>query len=141
MECNVFSQIEKEILADKDIRKVVTEVLTQIDEEGAVSVHKIGDEKMRELNRKYRDIDGTTDVLSFSMGEGEQYAPVADLGDIFISVPKIKKQAKEQEVSPKEEFKRVLIHGVLHLLGYDHQQPEESEEMFSLQKKLLKQVT
>ncbi|PSO45726.1 MAG: rRNA maturation RNase YbeY [Parcubacteria group bacterium QH_9_35_7] len=109
MECNVFSQIEKEILANEEVEKVVTEVLTQIDEEGAVSVHKIGDKKMRELNR--------------------------------ISVPQIKKQAKEQEVPPKEEFKRVLIHGVLHLLGYDHQQPEESEEMFSLQKKLLKQVT
>ncbi len=141
MECNIFSQTEDGILADNEIKKIVTKILTQINEEGAVSVHKIEDEKMRELNHEYRDIDETTDVLSFSMEEGEQFAPVDDLGDIFISVPQVKKQAKEQQVSPEEEFKRVLIHGVLHLLGYDHQQPEESKEMFSLQKKILKQVT
>jgi probable rRNA maturation factor len=86
---------------------------------------------MRSLNRRYRGIDRTTDVLSFSQREG-QFADIRSdiLGDIVISVPAAVRQARELNHSLVHEIERLLVHGLLHLLGYDHERsPAEARKM------------
>lgn len=85
-----------------------------------VSVLLVGDGRMRKLNREYRGKDKTTDVLSFPQG-GPCGAALCSLGDIVISVPQTIRQAGEYGATFYEELARLLIHGLLHLLGYDHE--------------------
>lgn len=107
--------------------------------EGIFSITFIGDEKMREMNSKYRGIDRTTDVLSFALNDSEDEfeKAVEVLGDIFISIPKMKAQAEEYGHSEKRELSFLSIHGLLHILGYDHMNPEDEKIMFDLQKEVL----
>lgn len=88
-----------------------------------VNVLFTGDRAMRTLNRRYRGKDRPTDVLSFSFREGAFPQVQPDLlGDIIIAVPVAERQAREQGHSLRREFERLLVHGVLHLAGYDHEQ-------------------
>ena len=82
----------------------------------------IGDRAMRTLNRNYRGKDSTTDVLSFSMREG-RYGGVQPnmLGDIVIAMPVARRQAVDAGLTMQQELERLLIHGLLHLVGYDHE--------------------
>lgn len=106
---------------------------------GAFSITLIDDEKMHEMNLKYRGIDRTTDVLSFALNDGETLEEEINLlGDIFISIPKMISQAKEYGHSEKRELSFLSIHGLLHLLGYDHQNREDEEIMFGLQEEVLR---
>lgn len=86
--------------------------------------------RLRRLNRRYRGRDKVTDVISFAMSEGadSQYN-AKELGDIFISLPRARRQAREYETTAREEIKRLVIHGVLHLLGYDHIKPGPARQM------------
>lgn len=99
----------------------------------------IDDEEMHKLNKEYRGIDRTTDVLSFALNDNKHIdAIVNSLGDIFISIPKMKSQAEEYGHSEKRELSFLALHGLLHLLGYDHTLgKKEEEEMFGLQKEIL----
>jgi probable rRNA maturation factor len=89
--------------------------------------------EIRELNRNYRHIDAETDVLSFGMEEGQALPRPAGsaryLGDIAISVERARSQAVEYGHSVEREFAFLTVHGVLHLLGHDHHQPEEQRRM------------
>ena len=101
----------------------------------------IDDEEMQKLNKEYRGIDRTTDVLSFALNDNKHINPVINsLGDIFISIPKMKSQAKEYGHSEKRELSFLTIHGILHLLGYDHMEKDEEEIMFGLQKEILNEL-
>ena len=107
---------------------------------GTFSCTFIDDDKMHELNKTYRNIDKTTDVLSFAINDGETKKERLDeliLGDIFISIPKMKAQAIEYETGEKRELAFLLVHGLLHLLGYDHMNVDEEKEMFNLQEVIL----
>lgn len=84
-----------------------------------ISVLLVNDDAMRRFNKQYRGIDRTTDVLSFPQSPFAA-APVF-LGDIVISLPKARRQAEEYRTSFGLEIARLLVHGVLHLLGYDHE--------------------
>lgn len=98
---------------------------------------------MRALNRLHRGVDRTTDVLSFPQFDGSPFPPGAELmlGDIVINLHKTGRQAKEYGVSFNEELKRLLIHGLLHLLGYDHEQGEKAErKMQQKAKKLFENI-
>ena len=97
------------------------------------------DEEVHYLNKTYRNIDRTTDVLSFALNDGGAFpGPINVLGDIYISIPKMKEQAKEYGHSEKRELSFLAVHGLLHLLGYDHTLGEKEEkEMFDLQKEIL----
>lgn len=95
--------------------------------EAELSILITGDEEIRSLNRDYRALDRSTDVLSFSQVEGE--GPVSArqlLGDVVISWETAGRQASELGHSLHEELQRLLIHGVLHLLGFDHEEDEEA---------------
>lgn len=108
-----------------------------------ISVLLTGDRKMRQLNSTYRGKDATTDVLSFSQLEGcccmAQPGGRVNLGDIVISLPKAELQAEEYGTGFEEELARLLIHGFLHLLGYDHERgPKEAARMRRLETKILR---
>lgn len=105
--------------------------LTQRD----ASVILVDDIKMQEMNKQYRDINKTTDVLTFIDDEDSTY-----LGDVFVNVDALERQAKEYGHSLKREFCFLVTHGVLHLLGYDHQTNKEAEVMFALQEEILSEI-
>ena len=90
-----------------------------------VAVRITSAKELRALNRTYAGEDHTTDVLSFA-GEGSH------VGDIAISWPAVLEQAREQGHSPQKEVAILLVHGFLHLLGWDHRTPAETEEMWRL---------
>ncbi len=93
----------------------------------------VGNEEIRRLNRKYRGKNKITDVLSFATDE--KGGPF--LGDIVLCVPRIQKQARQHQLHDVEEFSYLLLHGLLHLLGYDHEKSAaEEKKMFRLQDKL-----
>lgn len=102
----------------------------------------IDDEEMHRMNKEYRNIDRTTDVLSFALNDNSHIkTEINSLGDIFISIPKMKSQALEYNHSEKRELSFLTVHGILHLLGYDHTLgKKEEEEMFSLQKEILNEL-
>ena len=101
----------------------------------------IDDEEMHKMNKEYRGIDRTTDVLSFALNDNKHINPILNsLGDIFISIPKMIEQAKEYGHSEKRELSFLVVHGMLHLLGYDHMEKEDEEIMFGLQKEILEEL-
>lgn len=103
------------------------------------SIIFIDDEKMQELNNTYRGIDRTTDVLSFAFEDNEEViGSNRILGSIFVSIPKMEEQAREYGHSKTRELSFLVVHGLLHLLGYDHTKGEKEEkEMFSRQELVL----
>lgn len=134
----VYSTVRLPLLSAAEIQRCVSCALKKLKVSGSLSIHCIGDKRMRKLNYQYRRKDKTTDVLSFSLREGPTvFGDKNALGDIFISVPQIRRQAHRLRISPREEFMRMLIHGILHILGYDHHKKEDAKIMFSLQEKLL----
>jgi probable rRNA maturation factor len=94
---------------------LVQEVSPQAD---SFAVNFVSEEEMRQLNRSYRDRDAPTDVLSFP---GETSQEGCHLGDVAISVAIARRQAEDSGGSPYREVQRLLLHGVLHCLGYDHE--------------------
>jgi len=127
------------------VREVVREVLVQEGEPegGELTVVITDEEKLRELNRRYRGVDLPTDVLAFGgTPEGFVEAPDAApyLGDVVISYPHVRAQAQEEGHSPDKELALLVIHGVLHLLGYDHAAQEEKAIMWARQEAILSRV-
>ena len=117
-----------------DARKIEQQtgkVLTSLDcNEHEISILFIGDQRIRDLNQQFRDIDRPTDVLSFpQISEDELEAPGAlVLGDVAISLETARQQSEDHGLSLKEELTLLLIHGILHLLGYDHEISAQEEE-------------
>lgn len=115
-----------------------------------LSIILLNNKKIQEINKKYRSINQETDVISFALEdneednfdmffeEGKNPFPRI-LGDIFISLDKAKEQADEYEHSFQRELAFLVVHGFLHLNGYDHQTEAEEKEMFNLQEKILKE--
>lgn len=110
-------------VADSEIDRVVAAVLVaEAIGEVEVGVIIVGESDMQELNREHREQDSATDVLSFPIDDDESLPGVPRmLGDVAICLPVLLAQAIEREVSPAAELTDLLIHGVLHLLGYDHE--------------------
>lgn len=111
--------------------------LDQFEELPSLSIKVTGDQEIRELNSAYRGIDKTTDVLSF---EADYYDPDLEsryLGDVVISFPQAAGQAQKSGHPVESELQLLIIHGVLHLLGYDHGSEEEKETMWKVQDQTL----
>ncbi len=105
-----------------------------------ISIKFCDDEEMHALNKTYRGVDDTTDVLSFNLDYEDPLSSNYYLGDIVISLPRAEKQAKEHMQSIEDEITFLLIHGMLHLLGHDHAEEEEKEVMFSQQEEIFQKV-
>ncbi|WP_407314702.1 rRNA maturation RNase YbeY [Desulfosporosinus sp. SB140] len=103
-------------------------------DEAEVSLTLVDDQRIHELNREYRGVDRPTDVLSFALQEETEEEPDVEfeddmLGDIVISVPRAREQAVEYGHSFEREIVYLAVHGTLHLLGYDHEDDEDKQEM------------
>ena len=107
--------------------------------EAYLSVIFVDNEEIKDINKKYRNIDNPTDVISFALEDNkEEIVGERILGDIFISIPKMKEQAVLYNHSEKRELSFLCCHGLLHLLGFDHvNNKEEEKEMFDLQDEIL----
>jgi len=100
-----------------------------------LSILITSDREIKRLNRLYRNKDKPTDVLSFPMGE--EVGGWRLLGDVVISLDTAKVQASEFGLNLEEEIKRLLIHGIVHLLGYDHELGPEEEKKFREMEELI----
>ncbi|HUW63324.1 MAG TPA: rRNA maturation RNase YbeY [Spirochaetia bacterium] len=96
-----------------------------------VSVALVDSERIRELNHRYRGVDAPTDVLSFPLDDPDDApdGPETVLGDVVIALPVADRQAREYGHSLRREVAYLTVHGVLHLLGFDHHQPEDKQRM------------
>lgn len=138
MACNVYILIKRFGVSKRFIQHVVTVTLKRLNFTCVdVSVHCVGEARIKTLNRLFRGKNQVTDVLSFSVEDNLYGKNEEDAGDIFICPAYIKIQAKRFGVSYKEEITRTLIHGVLHLLGYDHVSKRQANTMFSVQESIL----
>ena len=96
--------------------------------------------RLRELNREYLGIDAPTDVLSFPASETDPQTGTRYLGDILISVPRARSQAEAAGHPLESEIQLLVVHGVLHLLGYDHAGPDEKAHMWKVQAQILESL-
>ncbi len=149
---------QETVAVDEVLETMVSLIVEKVlDSEGCeedyeVSISFVNDEEIRSLNKEYRGIDKATDVLSFPMlefteeeqEEEEEGAEYIDeelaLGDIVISMEKTLEQAKEYGHSFERELAFLLVHGMLHLLGYDHEVEATEGEMFDRQEEILKEL-
>ena len=124
------------------IAMAVNSALGNRGRQGDVTVAIVDDAEIRRMNREYRGIDSPTDVLSFPAHEGFMLLsePDAFLGDIAISVDRARLQADEYGHSIERELAFLPIHGMLHLLGFDHILKEDEEEMIALQDQILREM-
>ena len=106
----------------------------------SLSINFVGEKRIKNINKIYRKKDAVTDVISFANIDNDFISQKGevDLGDVFICTKQISRQARENNVSFQEENIRIIIHGLLHLKGYDHVIKKDAEKMFSLQEKLIK---
>ncbi len=106
-----------------------------------LSIVLTGDEAVRRLNRDYRGVDAPTDVLSFGNEDDESFviAPEArrHLGDVVVSFPRAEAQAAQVGHPVGDELRLLVVHGVLHLLGHDHAEPDEKATMWAAQEEIL----
>ena len=132
-ENNFFDKDEK-----KNIRSTVLKTLKLLDQskDSEICISFVDDETIRELNNSYRNINRATDVLSF-LQDGPDFSI---LGDIVISVDTAKRHAVRYENTYELEINKLLVHGILHLLGFDHKKKKETIVMREKEKQLLAQV-
>ncbi len=126
-------------LYKKDMESVVTALLQKLGlpDTSEISILFTDDKNMRAFNKSYRELDKTTDVLSFPQGVDENNHV---LGDILISVDATLRQARTYRVDPEDEIDRLLVHGILHLLGYDHKKKKEREHMRKKENSLINHI-
>lgn len=107
--------------------------MTTLTLEGAdareVSILLTDDHEIQDLNRAYRGFDKPTDVLAFALDEAEDGAVDPSLGDVVVSVERAQQQAVSRRVDLDAELELLVVHGTLHLLGYDHDDPDEARVM------------
>lgn len=128
--------------------KVLAQAAERLDvpEQAEMSLTFVLNPEIRELNRDYRGIDRATDVISFAIEDDDDLANLpaeiraelpVELGDLVISIDKVTEQALFLNHSADRELGYLLVHGFLHLNGYDHEEPADEEKMFTLQEEIL----
>lgn len=135
----VYNGIEENELYAQAARRGVLAALQYEEADGEIGVELTNDDLIHECNRMYRMVDRPTDVLSFPCFEGEQLIAFPDghLGDIMISVETAARQAVELDHGTEREIMFLAIHGTLHILGYDHIEPEDEAVMIKKQKEII----
>jgi len=154
-------QVKLGIQIDKKFQGLVKERWLRRVVEGCFSTQSAGaevelgllitdDETVRELNRRYRGIDEPTDVISFALteektdGDSSPFVTPPDgflhLGEVIVSYPQAVRQAEEQHHGIEEEIALLVVHGTLHLLGYEHDEPVREQEMRAVEERILFEV-
>ena len=140
------SRVRRVTIDQARVDRLARAILSDVGETAAeLGILFVGDQRMRGLNRRYRGEDRTTDVLSFAMRD----APTSHasrltprpLGDVVIAVPTAARQAKQGQRSLDEELAVLLVHGILHLCGYDHERSEkEARRMHRRERMILRSI-
>lgn len=137
----IFNQTEEEIKELKTVKKVLEHAIKK---EGLKKVEFnviiVDNNYIHELNKNYRHIDRETDVITFALEDDKKVINATDkliLGDVYISIDRVKQQANEYQHSFLRELTFLAVHGFYHLLGYDHMTKEEEKVMFSKQEEVL----
>jgi probable rRNA maturation factor len=152
MEINILIEEGLDVGLDTEwLQKILEKPLTaeKAPSNAEISLVITGQERIQELNRDYRGLDQPTDVLSFSLSEqkDEEPAPfigppdgVLHLGEVIISYPQALIQARDNKHTLKREMAILIIHGALHILGYDHEKPEMKSTMQAREKEILESL-
>jgi probable rRNA maturation factor len=137
---HVELRVEQPPFSAKLIEGAVCETLALQAAAGDLTVVLSDDAQVRELNRKYLGIDASTDVLSFPAAETDPETGEAYLGDVIISVPQAEMQARAAGHPLESEIQLLVVHGVLHLLGHDHAEPDARASMWAVQAGVLRRL-
>ena len=137
----------------KQVRAILKKIVAYYGEKRDFSVTFVTDNEIQELNREYREIDAPTDILTFRLDDAPSF-PISfeeedvdflnneEMGDIFISLDTMSRNAEEFGVKNEEELSRLLLHGILHLRGLDHKTNDfEKEEMLKEQEEVLTKLS
>lgn len=141
----LFDDRQSDIEITKDmieiVKKSISEVLKEenLEDNVQVSVSFVGDEEIQQLNRDFRCVDSSTDVLSFPMDD-EFKIEETILGDVIINTKRVIEQAKEFGHSNTRELSYLTVHSILHLLGYDHMEEEDKKVMRAKEKDIMKSL-
>lgn len=129
--------LNKKFQPNSSLRKLAQRILEREKTKAAVNLIFVNDSYMKKLNSKFRGKNKTTDVLSFQL-KSDLKGDFSFLGEVYVSCEQARRQAKEYRVSFQKELQHLVAHGVLHLLGYDHQTKKEASEMRRKEEKYLK---
>lgn len=141
MNIEVFNETSNSLDEElKDLNELLCNICKDEDiGDGEFNIIIVDKKKIQELNKEYRNIDRVTDVISFALEDDDTFKldNYRVLGDIYICLEKAREQALEYGHSFKRELSFLAVHGLLHLLGYDHMTKEDEEIMFSKQEEVL----
>ncbi|MDD3171000.1 MAG: rRNA maturation RNase YbeY [Bacilli bacterium] len=135
MKINLFLNYKEEIKFD--YKKIISDIEKGIKDEKEISLILVDLEEIKTINLQYRGLDYPTDVISF---EEEDNEDELYLGDIFVCIDKVYMQAESYNHSNEREFAFLVVHGILHLSGYDHMNDEEEKKMFDKQEEILESL-
>ena len=138
---NDITIVDNDLYKDYDYLEDLLEYTLEHEnvENAIFSVIFVDDEEIHRINKEYRHVDRVTDVISFAFEDNEEkiYNNIRILGDIYICIPQMKRQATSYGHSEKRELSFLCVHGLLHLLGYDHMNESDEKIMFGLQEMIL----
>ena len=143
MEIGFFNETDEKLDEEiKTMKKVLEHGLEKLKiDEAVFNIIIVDNEYIHNLNKEYRHIDRETDVITFALEDDKTFNPeIRILGDVYISIDKAKSQSIEYGHSLLRELCFLAVHGMLHLLGYDHMKKEEEEVMFKLQEDILDEM-
>ena len=143
MEIDIYNETNEELDKELEIvHKVLIHGLNKLNiTEAIFNVIIVDNPYIHKLNRDYRKIDRETDVITFALEDDKTFNPdIRILGDVYISIDKAKSQSVEYGHSLLRELCFLAVHGMLHLLGYDHMKKEDEKVMFKLQEDILEEM-
>ena len=143
MEIDIYNETNENLDEEfKTVHEVLIYGLNKLEiEEAIFNVIIVDNEYIHKLNRDYRNIDRETDVITFALEDDKTFNPdIRILGDVYISIDKAKSQSEEYGHSFIRELCFLAVHGMLHLLGYDHMKKEDEVVMFKLQEEILDEM-
>ncbi len=133
-----FINIKEWGIEKKGFEKYIERLQKHIpDVDGILNVIFVNDDYIQSLNKSYRKKDAPTDVLSFGYLDSSDFKDTELIGEIYISVPIAKKQAKDYKHSLQDELNRLFVHGVLHIFGHDHEADEDYKKMSVVEEQVL----
>ncbi len=136
MKINFYNQTNESVFK---YERLINSIFKPMGSKKFFNVIFVSLEEIHRINKEYRNIDRETDVISFALEDDKTFntTDVRMLGDIYISIDKVRSQAEEYGHSFKRELYFLATHGLLHLLGYDHMTKEDEKVMFNLQEMIL----
>ena len=139
MEINFINELTT---STTEYEELISSIFNTIDDNRCFDIIFVSKERIHQINRDYRNVDRVTDVISFALNDNDEcnYGAEDELGDIFISWEKVIEQANEYGHSILREFAFLVTHGMLHALGYDHQNEVDESLMFGIQDEILEKL-